>query len=58
MPMVAVASRSFSENPTLRMSCSLRYPARTFNDTDRVLAGDELVRSFAGIRMPSPGSTS
>ena len=39
---VAVASRSFSVNPTLRDELLQLYPGSTFNDTNRVLAGDEL----------------
>ena len=45
---VAVASRSFSKNATLRTELSSRYPHSTFNDTDRVLAGGELVRFLQG----------
>jgi D-3-phosphoglycerate dehydrogenase len=45
---VAVASRSFSKNSTLRMELTSRYPNSTFNDTDRVLAGGELVRFLQG----------
>jgi D-3-phosphoglycerate dehydrogenase len=45
---VAVASRSFSRNPTLRNELVLRYPLSRFNDTNRVLAGDELVMFLRG----------
>ena len=45
---VAVASRSFSRNSTLRQELSLRYPLSRFNDTNRVLAGDELVAFLRG----------
>jgi phosphoglycerate dehydrogenase-like enzyme len=45
---VAVASRSFSRNPTLRQELTRRYPLARFNDTGGVLAGDELVRFLRG----------
>ena len=45
---VAVASRSFSRNRTLRNELSLRYPHSRFNDTNRVLAGGELVTFLRG----------
>jgi phosphoglycerate dehydrogenase-like enzyme len=45
---VAVASRSFSRNSTLRDELSERYPLSRFNDTDRVLEGDELVTFLRG----------
>jgi phosphoglycerate dehydrogenase-like enzyme len=45
---VAVASRSFSRNPTLRNELILRYPLSRFNDTNRVLAGDELATFLRG----------
>lgn len=45
---VAVASRSFSRNPTLRKELTLRYPLSRFNDTNRVLGGDELVTFLRG----------
>ena len=45
---VAVASRSFSRNPTLRKELILRYPRSRFNDTNRVLAGDELATFLRG----------
>jgi phosphoglycerate dehydrogenase-like enzyme len=45
---VAVASRSFSKNKILRAELLAQYPDATFNDTDRVLAGDELARFLRG----------
>jgi D-3-phosphoglycerate dehydrogenase len=45
---VAVASGSFSRNPTLRHELTLRYPRSRFNDTSRVLEGDELVTFLRG----------
>lgn len=45
---VAVASRSFSKNRILRQELLDRYPLARFNDTDRVLAGDELVQFLRG----------
>ena len=45
---VAVASRSFARNPTLRQELTLRYPLARFNDTNRVLAGDELATFLRG----------
>ena len=45
---VAVASASFSRNPTLRAELTLRYPGSRFNDTNRVLEGDELVTFLRG----------
>lgn len=45
---VAVASRSFSRNSTLRAELIARCPHATFNDTNRVLGGDELVSFLRG----------
>jgi phosphoglycerate dehydrogenase-like enzyme len=45
---VAVASASFSRNATLRKELTLRYPLSRFNDTNRVLAGDELAAFLRG----------
>src|SRR2546428_11762661 len=45
---VAVASRSFSKHRILRNELLERYPDSRFNDTDRVLAGDELIRFLRG----------
>jgi len=45
---VAVASRSFARNSTLRRELTLRYPLARFNDTNRVLAGDELAAFLHG----------
>ena len=52
---VAVASRSFSVNRTLRDELSQRYPGSKFNDTNRVLAGDELAAFLRGHRMAITG---
>ena len=46
--MVAVASRSFSRNATLRAELLQRYPGARFNPTDRVLRRDELVDFLRG----------
>jgi D-3-phosphoglycerate dehydrogenase len=45
---VAVASRSFSRNPTLRAELISRYEHVRFNDTDRVLVGAELPEFLRG----------
>ena len=45
---IAVASRSFSLNPTLRAELAARYPDATYNETNRVLADDELVAFLRG----------
>ena len=45
---VAVVSRSFSRNPTLRQELAARYPLARFNDTNRVFAGDELIAFLRG----------
>jgi len=45
---VAVASRSFSRSVRLRDELLERYPNARFNDTDRVLIGDELVQFLRG----------
>ena len=46
---VAVASRSFSRNPTLRAELLARYPRSRFNDEGTpVLSGDALVRFLRG----------
>ena len=48
-PPLAVASRSFSRNPTLRQELLNRYPGSRFNDEgEAVLSGDRLVH-FLGI---------
>jgi len=52
---VAVASRSFSVNRTLRDELCARHPGSKFNDTDRVLAGDELAAFLRGYRMAITG---
>lgn len=46
---IAVASRSFSRHPVLRRELTDRYPDTRFNDSDRVLAGDELVAFLSGM---------
>jgi D-3-phosphoglycerate dehydrogenase len=45
---VAVASRSFSRNPTLRQELLDRYPRSRFNDAGHVLSGDALVQFLHG----------
>jgi phosphoglycerate dehydrogenase-like enzyme len=45
---VAVASRSFSRNPKLRQELAERYTDLRFNDTNRTLAGDELIAFLRG----------
>jgi phosphoglycerate dehydrogenase-like enzyme len=45
---VGVASRSFSRNPRLRQELAERYTDLRFNDTDRTLAGDELIEFLRG----------
>ena len=45
---VAVASRSFAGNPTLRAELSARYPDATFTESPVVIGGDELVRLLRG----------
>jgi phosphoglycerate dehydrogenase-like enzyme len=45
---VAVCSRSFSRNPTLRAELLARYPQTTFNDAGLQLAGDGLVEFLRG----------
>lgn len=45
---IAVASRSFSRNPTLRAELCARYENVRFNDTNRVLVGDEIPRFLRG----------
>jgi phosphoglycerate dehydrogenase-like enzyme len=45
---VAVASASFSRNPTLRNELTIRHPGSRFNDTNRVLDGEELVTFLRG----------
>ena len=48
VPMIAVASRSFSKNRILREELTARYPDAKFNDTDRVLSGGELAGFLRG----------
>jgi D-3-phosphoglycerate dehydrogenase len=45
---VAVASRSFSRNATLRRELAERYADLRFNDTNRNLRGDELIELLRG----------
>ncbi len=45
---IAVASRSFSRHPVLRRELLARYPDASFNDSGRILAGDELAHFLAG----------
>ncbi len=45
---VAVCSRSFSKNPTLRAELLERYERVTFNDEGRSLSGDALVEFLQG----------
>jgi phosphoglycerate dehydrogenase-like enzyme len=45
---VAVASRSFSENPELRAELTARYPDSTFNRTGRRLDREELIKFLQG----------
>jgi phosphoglycerate dehydrogenase-like enzyme len=45
---VAVCSRSFSRNPTLRAELLARYPRATFNDAGLQLEGDTLVEFLKG----------
>lgn len=48
MKIVAVASRSFSSNSTLRAELLELYPESRFNETGRTLKGQELVEFLAG----------
>lgn len=45
---VAVCSRSFSRNPTLRAELLARFAHVTFNETGRQLEGDDLVEFLRG----------
>lgn len=45
---VAVCSRSFSKNPTLRAELQARYEQVTFNETGRQLEGDDLIAFLRG----------
>jgi D-3-phosphoglycerate dehydrogenase len=45
---IAVASRSFSRNPTLRAELTARYEHVRFNDTNRVLVGPEVPAFLRG----------
>lgn len=48
MSRVVVTSRSFSRHPQLRGELLARYPATTFNDEGRSLAGADLVAFLRG----------
>jgi len=48
MIRVAVASRSFARHPVLRAELVARYPAASFNDSNRVLAGEPLIDFLRG----------
>jgi phosphoglycerate dehydrogenase-like enzyme len=52
---VAVASRSFSNNPVLRRELTNSYPDTRFNDTNRVLAGSELIAFLRGYERAITG---
>ena len=53
---VAVSSRSFSRNPTLRQELLARYPGSKFNDQGTaVLSGDALVRFLRGYEKAITG---
>jgi phosphoglycerate dehydrogenase-like enzyme len=53
---VAVASRSFSRNPTLRQELLARFPGSRFNDLGpAVLSGDALVRFLSGYTRAITG---
>lgn len=45
---IAVAARSFSRNPALRLELSEKYPDVTFSESADVLDGDALVTFLAG----------
>ena len=47
-PKVAVASRSFSKHPILRVELAARYPDAKFNDEGTSLKGDALVAFLEG----------
>ena len=47
-PMIAVTSRSFSANPTLRESLLQEFPGARFNDEGLRLEGDSLVTFLSG----------
>jgi phosphoglycerate dehydrogenase-like enzyme len=48
MPRIAVVSRSFAGNATLRAELSARYPDVTFTDSPSVLDGDPLIQLLRG----------
>lgn len=48
MSRIAVASRSFAGNATLRAELLARYPDVTFTESPHVIGGDELVRFARG----------
>jgi D-3-phosphoglycerate dehydrogenase len=55
MSRIAVASRSFNRNATLRAELSARYPHVTFHNGPTVLDGDELVELLTGHDMAIVG---
>ena len=48
MTKIAVASRSFARNPTLRAELSAKYPDVTFTESPEVIGGAELVALLRG----------
>ena len=55
-PLVAVSSRSFSRNPTLRAELLARYPQARFNDEGgAVMSGDRLAQFLRGATKAITG---
>jgi D-3-phosphoglycerate dehydrogenase len=52
---VAVCSRSFSKNPTLRAELQARYEQVTFNETGHQLEGDDLITFLRGYNKVITG---
>ncbi len=52
---IAVASKSFSQHPTLRAELAARYRQITFNDTGKVLKGAELIAFLRGHQKAITG---
>lgn len=48
MTRIAVAARSFSRNPALRLELTARYPEVTFSESARLLDGHALVKFLRG----------
>ncbi len=48
MTRIAVAARSFSRNPALRLELTARYPDVTFSESARLLDGHALVKFLRG----------